>query len=164
MEEDPTSDFGRISRQQQFIKAALRKAVAKGVRNPFVLKDLMGIAQKNVTLDSELSIQDLIDLGMQFRNFDPDQLVTYTPPANGTWVGAMNVLILDESGSQAIFDVFRGTTPIPSDPSAVTSTTEAPTTTSSSIAGASTTTTVAPSTTTTLSDFVPQVPEGESCG
>ena len=61
----------------------LRKAVAKGVRNPFVLKDLVGIAQKNVTLDTEFSIQELVDLGMQFKDFDPDQLVTYTPEADG---------------------------------------------------------------------------------
>ncbi len=164
--EDPSSDFGRITRQQQFIKAALRKAVAKGVRNPFVLKDLVGIAQKNVTLDTELSIQDLVDLGMQFKDFDPDQLVTYTPKANGTMVGAMSVLKLDQAGSQPIFDVFRGVTPIPSGADATTTTTAAPSTSAAPGSSASTTapSTTAPSTTTTLSEFVPQPPEGESCG
>jgi LCP family protein required for cell wall assembly len=165
-EEDPSSDFGRIARQQQFIKAALRKAVAQGVRNPFVLKDLLGIAQKNVTLDTEFSIQDLLDLGMQFRDFDPDQLVTYTPPADGRMVGAMSVLVLDDAEAQPIFDVFRGVAPIPADPSSVTSTTPAPSTTTSAPAsgGVTTSTTTPPSTTTTLNDFVPHVPEGESCG
>ena len=165
-QEDPSSDFGRITRQQQFIKAALRKAVAKGVRNPFVLKDLVGIAQKNVTLDTEFSIQQLIDLGMQFRDFDPDQLVTYTPPANGRMVGAMSVLILDDRAAQPLFDVFRGTTPIPSDAASATSTTEAPTTapTTSGFGASTTSTTAAPVTTTTLSDFIPQAPDGESCG
>jgi polyisoprenyl-teichoic acid--peptidoglycan teichoic acid transferase len=162
-QEDPSSDFGRINRQQQFIKAALRKAVAKGVRNPFVLKDLVGIAQKNVTLDTEFSIQDLVDLGQQFRDFDPDQLVSYTPPANGRMVGAMSVLILDDAGSQPIFDVFRGVSPIPSDPAAATSTTEAPTTVPTTTVPAPSTT-LAPVTTTTLSDFLPQAPEGETCG
>lgn len=166
-QEDPSSDFGRIARQQQFIKAALRKAVAKGVRNPFVLKDLMGIAQKNVTLDTEFSIQDLVDLGMQFRDFDPDQLVTYTPPATGRTVGAMSVLILDDAAAQPILDVFRGTAPIPGDQaSSSTSTTEpaAGGSTSSTVAGPTTTITEAPTTTTSLSPFVPTAPEGESCG
>jgi LCP family protein required for cell wall assembly len=165
-QEDPSSDFGRITRQQQFIKAALRKAVSKGVRNPFVLKDLVGIAQKNVTLDTEFSIQQLIDLGTQFRDFDPDQLVTYTPPANGTMVGAMSVLILDDRAAQPLFDVFRGTTPIPSDAASATSTTEAPTTapTTSGFGASTTSTTAAPVTTTTLSDFIPRAPDGESCG
>ena len=60
-----------------------------------MLKDLVGIAQKNVTLDTEFSIQDLVDLGMQFKDFDPDQLATYTPEADGKMVGAMSVLILE---------------------------------------------------------------------
>ena len=163
-QEDPSSDFGRITRQQQFIKAALRKAVAKGVRNPFVLKDLLGIAQKNVTLDTEFSIQELVDLGMQFKDFDPDQLATYTPEAAGQYVGAMSVLILNSSASQPIFDIFRGVTPIPTDPSAVTSTTAPPTSEPTAAPGATTPSTLAPVTTTTLSEFVPQAPAGEACG
>ena len=165
-QEDPASDLGRITRQQQFIKAALRKAVSTGVRNPFVLKDLVGIAQKNVTLDTEFSIQDLIDLGMQFREFDPDQLQTYQPEVSGTMVGAMSVLKLNQPASEPMFDIFRGVTPIPTDPASVTSTTTPATNAPSTVApGASTTaTTAAPSTTTTLSDFIPQAPEGESCG
>jgi LCP family protein required for cell wall assembly len=163
-QEDPSSDLGRIARQQQFIKAALRKAVAQGVRNPFVLRDLLGIAQENVTLDTELSIQELLDLGMQFRNFDPDQLVTYTPPADGEWVGQMSVLVLDDAGAEPIFDVFRGVAPIPADPTSVTSTTEAPTTTTTAPGGRPSSTTSSSSTTTTINEFLPRVPEGESCG
>jgi LCP family protein required for cell wall assembly len=164
-EEDPSSDFGRIARQQQFVKAALRKAVAKGVRNPFVLRDLLGIAQKNVTLDTEWSIQDLVDVGLQFKDFDPDQLVTYTPPAQGTMVGAMSVLLLEEAAAEPIFDVLRGVAPIPGDPAEVPTTTETTTGSSTVVPGVSTTTTTAPpTTTTTLSDFVPRPPEGETCG
>ncbi len=161
-QQDPTSDFGRITRQQQFIKAALRKAVSKGIRNPFVLKDLLGVAQKNVTLDTEFSIQDLVDLGTQFRNFDPESLATYTPVASGTMVGAMSVLILDAPASQPIFDVFRGTASIPSGSAAPesTTTTGANGTPSTSMA----TTTTRPATTTTLSDFIPTAPAGTTCG
>jgi LCP family protein required for cell wall assembly len=161
--EDPASDLGRIERQQQFIKAALRKAVAKGVRNPFVLKDLLGIAQKNVTLDTEWSIQDLVDLGLQFKDFDPDQLQTYTPASTGTWVGAMAVLKLDQTASQPVFDVFRGSQPIPDDPAAVTSTTGAPTV-STTAPGTATPDATVPETTTTTNPFSPRVPEGETCG
>ena len=165
--EDPSSDLGRINRQQQFIKAALRKAVAKGVRNPFVLKDLVGIAQRNVTLDTEWSIQDLADLGLQFKDFDPGRLVTYTPPVSGTFVGEMSVLKLDFFAAQPMFEVFRGNAPIPSDTDVVAaldpgsstpSTTEVP-----GPFGGSPTTTAPTTTTTALGDFLPQVPEGGSC-
>src|SRR5690606_27197589 len=98
------------------------------------------------------------------RNFDPDQLVTYTPPAEGEWVGQMSVLILDDAGAEPIFDVFRGVAPIPADPTSVTSTTELPTTTTTAPGGLSSSTTSSSSTTTTINEFLPRVPEGESCG
>ena len=105
---DSSSDFGRIARQQQFIKLALKRAIAKGVRNPFVLNQLIGVAQGNVTLDDAVTTKDLLDLGSQFKNFDPDALQVYTPPATGkvTSAGA-DVLILDNAAAQPIFDLFR---------------------------------------------------------
>jgi LCP family protein required for cell wall assembly len=171
-QEDPTSDFGRVTRQQQFIRAALKKAVAQGVRNPFILKDFLDIAKKNVTLDTEFTIQQLVDLGSQFRTFDPDALVSFTPVATGTFKGAASVLELNVAASQPIFDVFRGLRPIPnlngaSDASVPATPTTAATSSSSSAATASTfgtTTTTEAVTTTTLSEFIPRVPDGQTCG
>lgn len=105
---DPSSDYGRISRQQQFIRASLKRAIAKGVRNPFTLNQLITVAQKDVVLDNTLTNQDLVDLGMQFRNFDPDSLAVYTLPATGGMAGAASVLFLNEREAQPIFDIFRG--------------------------------------------------------
>lgn len=171
-QEDPTSDFGRVTRQQQFIRAALKKAVAQGVRNPFILKDFLDIAKKNVTLDTEFTIQQLVDLGSQFRTFDPDALVSFTPVATGTFKGAASVLELNVAASQPTFDVFRGLRPIPnlngaSDTSVQATPTTAATSSSSSAATASTfgtTTTTEAVTTTTLSEFIPRVPDGQTCG
>lgn len=169
-EEDPTSDFGRVTRQQQFIKAALRKAVSKGARNPFVLKEFLGIAQKNVTLDTSFKISDLVDLGTQFRSFDPDSMVTFTPVATGTMKGAASVLELNVAASQPIFEVFRGTREIPSPtppiaPAPLPST--APTTAAGSTPSTTAmgpTSTTQPITTTTLSDYIPRPPDGQTCG
>jgi LCP family protein required for cell wall assembly len=105
---DPSSDLGRIARQQQFIKLALKRAIAKGVRNPFVLNQLIGVAQGNVTLDDDVTTKDLLDLGSQFKNFDPDSLLVYTPPAvNKITSGGASVLMLDNAAAQPIFDLFR---------------------------------------------------------
>ncbi len=105
---DSSSDLGRIARQQQFIKLALKRAIAKGVRNPFVLNQLIGVAQGNVILDDHVTTKDLLDLGSQFKNFDPDSLKVYTPPATGTVTsGGADVLVLDNAAAQPIFDLFR---------------------------------------------------------
>ncbi len=106
-EADPTSDIGRIARQQQFIKLSLKRAVAKGARNPFVARQLIETAQKDVTLDNQLSLQDLLDLAAEFRNFDPNSLQVYTPPTTGSVIGGADVLLLDTLGAQPIFNKFR---------------------------------------------------------
>jgi LCP family protein required for cell wall assembly len=153
--EDPTGDFGRISRQQIFIKAALEKAVAKGVRNPFVLRDLLEVAQKNVTLDNQYTISDIVDLGMQFKDFDPQSLATYTVPGTPQFVGPMSVIVMDGPAAQPVLDVFRGAEPpagddpgAPTDPSETTTPTSPETSTTS---------------TTSLS-YIPEPPAGVSCG
>jgi LCP family protein required for cell wall assembly len=104
---DPTSDIGRIARQQQFIKLALKRAIAKGARNPFVASRLIGTAERDVTLDDQLTTGDLLNLAEQFRNFDPNSLEVFTPPATGAVIGGADVLELDTVAAQPIFDRFR---------------------------------------------------------
>ena len=98
---DPTSDLGRIARQQQFIKLALKRAIAKGARNPFVDSQLIGTAEHDVTLDDQLTTGDLLSLAAQFRNFDPNSLQVYTPPATGSVIGGADVLLLDAAARPA---------------------------------------------------------------
>jgi LCP family protein required for cell wall assembly len=161
---DPTGDFGRISRQQLFIRRALERAVAKGARNPFVLRDLLEVAQKNVTLDDEYTIQDIVDLGAQFRDFDPASLDTYTLPGSSAWVGAMSVVKMDGPAAQPILDVFRGLPP-PVDLSGVPPVDDQ-TTTTSGVTTTTRSTLPLPSstTTTTLWSYIPETPEGVACG
>ncbi len=156
--EDPTGDFGRISRQQLFIQAALEKAVAKGVRNPFVLRDLIGVAQQSVTLDRQYTVSDIVDLGTQFREFDPQNLARYTVPGNAEFVGAMSVVIMDGKAAQPLLDIFRGVTAPPASEPPVTAA-------AAPGAGASPTTTPETSTTSTTTDsYLPEAPAGVSCG
>jgi LCP family protein required for cell wall assembly len=108
---DPSSDLGRVARQQEFIRAAMKKAIDRGARNPFTLSQLIGVAQKSVQLDYGVTTQTLLDLGEQFRDFDPDQLQVMQPPVTSTFVGAASVLLLNSPQAQPMFDIFRGVDP-----------------------------------------------------
>jgi LCP family protein required for cell wall assembly len=108
---DPAADLGRITRQQNFIRAALQRAINRGVRNPFTMNQLISVGQESVTFDEYLTTQDIVDLGTQFRDFDPEQLDLYMPPVRGGNVGAASVVFLLEREAQPIFDVFRGVQP-----------------------------------------------------
>jgi LCP family protein required for cell wall assembly len=105
---DPTSDFGRIKRQQYFIKQALKKAIARGARNPIELSNLLSVAQQYVQIDQDLTPQDLLDLGTRFEDFNPDNLDVYTVPATDGTVGDASVLFLDQANAQPTLNIFRG--------------------------------------------------------
>ena len=105
---DGTGDLGRISRQQDFIRRTLVKAVARGVRNPIVLNELIDVGIRNVTVDSGLSARDLIRLGNRFRELDPSKIDMYTVPITPTSINGAAVLLMQEEAAQPVLDVFRG--------------------------------------------------------
>ena len=108
---DGTGDLGRVSRQQDFIKRALRRAISQGIRNPTKLDALINAGLDAVTVDSELSADDVVSLGNRFRSFNPDELVLYTLPVTDDQVGGAAVLRLVDSEAQPILDLFRGIDP-----------------------------------------------------
>jgi LCP family protein required for cell wall assembly len=105
---DPTSDLGRIRRQQDFIRRIIKRAIAKGVRNPVRLKELLDVGVKSVTLDETLTIRQLSDLGLRFRGFNPDNLKTYTLPTVEGRRRGQDVLDLDQQAAEPILRIFQG--------------------------------------------------------
>jgi len=105
---DPTGDLGRISRQQYFIQVALKRAISKGIRDPNILRKLVGVGLEAVKLDNRFRTDDVIALGNRFRNFNPDTLVKYTIPATDAVHGGAQVLDLDAKAAEPILDIFRG--------------------------------------------------------
>lgn len=106
---DGSADLGRISRQQDFIVRALRRAVDQGVRNPVTLDRLVNAALDTVTVDDLLTADDIIDLARAFRGFDPGSLDLHAlPVVNGSAGGASILRLLDEQ-AQPTLDLFRGT-------------------------------------------------------
>ena len=97
---DPTGDLGRISRQQDFIRRALQRAIARGARNPAVLDDLLDAAVDNVTVDDRLTPGDLVDLASRFRTFNPDNLETFSLPVYDAVVNGAPVLRLREADAR----------------------------------------------------------------
>ncbi len=77
---DGTGDLGRISRQQDFMKRAMRRASDQGIRNPSTATGMIDAATSAVVLDDTLNVGTILDLVGQFRSFNPDDLVTAQVP------------------------------------------------------------------------------------
>jgi LCP family protein required for cell wall assembly len=162
---DGTSDFGRIQRQNAFLRAVINEAETK--YNPLTLNAFVGSVVQGVTVDSTFTVSDLISLARQFHTFSSSALATDTLPtyaSNSSEFGYLgSVLYVQQPQAQQVISQFLGQAPdtavtAPPGPYGVVSTT---TTTStvprySNPGGSTPSTSTSSSTTTTIeTDFDP---------
>ena len=79
---DLSSDFGRIKRQQQFIRSLTKRALSKASGNPFTALQLLNGTLSAVGTSQTLSNDDLLSLAKRFKNLGPASLDTYTLPTD----------------------------------------------------------------------------------
>jgi len=107
--QDPTSDIGRIQRQQDFIRRMMKKAVSQGLGNPLTLNRLIGIGVNNLTIDRTMSTKDMVTVARRFKSLDPNKVDMQTLPATDyTTPGGASVLLLDEEAAQPLIDRING--------------------------------------------------------
>jgi anionic cell wall polymer biosynthesis LytR-Cps2A-Psr (LCP) family protein len=107
---DQSSDWGRIARQQDFIRRLVKKALEKAGSNPRVATGILNAALKNVITDDRLNAITVLQLGQAMKNFDANTMGSYTMPGLGQIVDKMSVIVPDfESDlSEKILAVFQG--------------------------------------------------------
>jgi len=108
--DDPTGDYGRVARQQDFVRRVLRKAVDRGATSPAGLQRLLDVAKDVVSLDQFLSIQDLYDWGRALRAVPPETLRSFTILGHGATIDGKSVQEFDlaEQPNADIIAVFSG--------------------------------------------------------
>jgi LCP family protein required for cell wall assembly len=107
---DGTSDLGRISRQQDFIRRTVDSLLAAGAFNPSVIRALIQTSDDYVVLDSDLSLNKQLEFAGVLQGIDPASITTYQIEARGTRIQGQSVLLPQTGGGnmQAVFAVFRG--------------------------------------------------------
>ena len=154
---DVTSDFGRIDRQNAFLRAMIDRA--RRLYNPLTINSFLSKLPQGITLDTNFTLNELIGLAVKFHGMNPAAMLTYTLPTTPGTSSLGDVLYVAEPAAQqmlvSIFgsDLIAPTNPPPNAagqtpmPPVVTTTTSTPTTTSPKHKA---TTPTAPTTTTTL--------------
>ena len=105
---DGTGDLGRISRQQDFIKRALRRAADKGLRNPNTALGVINAASSSVKMDSTLDVGTLISLAGQFQRFNPDSLESWQVPTVAAPRGGVSYQDVVWAEADPLLEPFRG--------------------------------------------------------
>ncbi len=105
---DGTSDFGRIDRQDAFLRALIDAAKSK--LNPLTLNAFIGSLPQGVIIDNQFSLNDLIGLAEDFRHFSPSALDTLTLPTLSTgYVSPWgDILFVDQPAAQEMLSAIFG--------------------------------------------------------
>ncbi len=150
---DGTSDFGRIQRQDVFIKSLMDSAKSKV--NPLTVNAFIGSIHEGVTIDDGFGFNELIGLALAYHSFNPALLQGETLPteSSNAFSGLGDVLTVNQPAAQQMLaNIFGSSLVAPTDPPpnvngvptpppVVTTTTTAPPSTASTAAGGSAATT-----------------------
>jgi anionic cell wall polymer biosynthesis LytR-Cps2A-Psr (LCP) family protein len=113
---DGSSDFGRIDRQDAFLRGMVDQA--KKLYNPFKLDTFITQLTKGVTLDSTFTLDELIGLAERFHGINANSILTYTLPTtavNNTALG--DVLYVEQPyAQQQLVSIFGSQLEKPADP------------------------------------------------
>lgn len=122
--EDPASDLGRVSRQQDFLRRVLSSALAKGF-DPGFARDMIGAVEDYVVVDKQLTISKMLEFAGILTDFEPGEIATYQIESYSDIVSGNAVQIPRIKGDnmQAILAIFKGEAPLAGAPDQVFDTT-----------------------------------------
>ncbi len=107
---DPSSDLGRIQRQNTVIESVINKA--KSSYNPLTINAFIGTIVKDITVDTGMSSGTMLSLAERYHAFSGSALQTFTLPTAGGYSSvAGDVEVVQESAAQQVLTQFLGTSP-----------------------------------------------------
>src|SRR5262245_50536135 len=107
---DPTSDLGRIRRQQYFIRTLAHEVMDSGVRRPWRANNLLDSLLSSLSRDPKLQFTDLRSLARMLRGTGSTPAEMTTLPVHPQNISGQAALVLDESAAQPLFARLRADT------------------------------------------------------
>jgi LCP family protein required for cell wall assembly len=105
---DGTSDFGRIIRQNAFLRAMVDEA--KKLYNPLTISRFLSAIPQGVTLDKNFTLNELIGLAVRFHGLNANAIQTYTLPTFSAVSAALgDVLYVQQPTTQQMLVGIFGT-------------------------------------------------------
>jgi LCP family protein required for cell wall assembly len=107
---DPTSDLGRISRQQDFLRRTVSRLLSKGAYDPDVAGGLIQTLSEYIVTDQDLTPRKMLEFAGVLSGIDPTEITTYQIEATPSTIQGNAVLVpaINGDNMQAILSVFRG--------------------------------------------------------
>jgi LCP family protein required for cell wall assembly len=122
---DGTSDFGRIARQQDFLRRVVAKVIGDRLYSPNVASALITTNREYLVTDAELTPRRMLEFASTLRNLDPASITTYRIESTSESTASGQSVQRPRIGGdnmEAILAVFRGEATLASAPEQVVST------------------------------------------
>ncbi|WP_167001412.1 LCP family protein [Mumia sp. ZJ430] len=105
-------DFGRIKRQQNFIRLVLKKMMSKeNISNPISLQKTVSSVAKHLTIDENFSVSTITDLAWNLKGINVDEVdfmtVPLGTPSTRNLDSGMNVVNLDLEKGEELWRMVR---------------------------------------------------------
>jgi LCP family protein required for cell wall assembly len=107
---DPSSDLGRIQRQNTIIEAVINKA--KSSYNPLTINAFLGSIVHDIAKDNGMSSGAMLALAQRYHAFSGSSLQTFTLPTTGGYSSvAGDVEVVQEPAAQQVITQFLSSQP-----------------------------------------------------
>ena len=112
--EDPSSDLGRIARQQDFVERVLQSMSRTGILHPQMISALYATVRNDMVVDTGLTITKMIGFVGAISDVSRSDIHNYQIEATGKIVAGSDVLVWnkDSVSNTAILNIFRGLAPL----------------------------------------------------
>ena len=112
--EDPASDFGRIARQQDFLRRVLQRALDKGLIDPKVARGIIESLQTDIVTESGFTVDDMLMFAGVMHDVAPSSIRTYQVESTSANVSGSSVRMpaLKGDNMKAILAIFQGKAPL----------------------------------------------------
>lgn len=106
---DESGDFGRIARQQNFMRATMSKLLSSGtMTNPIKLVKVINTITKYLTVDDTWDKAEIRGLALSMRSLRSDDVEFLTAPLGKyDYVGEQSIVRLAPKQSDALFEAVR---------------------------------------------------------
>jgi LCP family protein required for cell wall assembly len=106
---DPSSDLGRIQRQDEIIEALIEKV--ESTYDPLTLRSFLDSVVHDISIDQSLGLGEIYDLADRYHAFSSSRLVTLTLPTVAAQNYGGDIQVVEEPQAQQMLTQFLGTAP-----------------------------------------------------
>lgn len=108
------SDFGRIRRQQLFMKLMMEKVMSPGtLLNPVKVVKLVNLVSDNIKTDQELSVFGATNIAGRLRRFDTRSVDMRVIPSHSQLIGGVSYVIHQPDHTAALLAAIKERRPLP---------------------------------------------------